>query len=93
MGDDEFDEDDFEVEVEPIPGTVWRGAGNAPLHWTDAPIVAFSLIENLADGFSAAAATVKGPLQAHANHLGVKRQVAQEMRADIEAITGSSHDG
>lgn len=84
--DDEFDEDDLEVATPPA-GTVWSGAPRARLHWTDAPVVIFGLVENLADAISLSAEQIKALFQAHANHLGVRRQVAQDMQADIEAIT------
>lgn len=83
----EWDEDD-ELDVATPAGTVWSEAPRAALHWTDAPVVLFSTVENLFSVVAATAGQIKSLFQAHANHVGVRAEVRREMEADLERIVG-----
>lgn len=85
MDDDEFDEVDFDWDES---GGPWPSVGSGPLHWTHVPIVVFAFVDECGGLISSTAGRIARLLQAHANHAAGRKQVAQEMQADIESITG-----
>lgn len=71
-------------------GTAWHDAGSTRLHWTDPFIFAFIVVEEIGNVVRRLGNFGAGIFKSHANGVGRRRAVGEEMALDLERIIGES---
>lgn len=75
---------------EQLRDTNWTDASSIPLHWTDAPIFAFKVAEELARVAMRTAEFAGGMFKSHSNAAYDRRVWRDAALKDIEAMTGGA---